>query len=47
MLMMKKLKAFHKMALDQVRTKASSTEDELNGLKAWRTSMEKILACSE
>ena len=45
--MMKRLKAFHKMALDQVRTKASSTEDELNGLKAWRTSMEKMLACSE
>ena len=45
--MMKRLKAFHKMALDHVRTKASSTEDELNGLKAWRTSMEKMLACSE
>ena len=41
--MMKRLKAFHKMALDHVRTKASSTEDELNGLKAWRASMEKIL----
>ena len=36
-----------KMALDRIRANASSTEDELNGLKAWGMGMEKKLACSE
>ena len=37
----------HETALERVRAKAISTEDELNGLKAWRTGMQKKLACSE
>ena len=36
-----------KMALDRIRANASSTEDELNELKAWGMGMEKKLACSE
>ena len=36
-----------KMALDRIRANASSTEDELNGLKAWGMGMEKKLAYSE
>lgn len=37
----------HETTLERVRAKANSTEDELNKLKAWRTGMEKKLACSE
>ena len=37
----------HETALDHIRAKANSTEDELNELKAWRTVMEKKLALSE
>ena len=37
----------HGTALERVRAKANSMEDELNGLKAWRTGMEKKLAYSE
>ena len=37
----------HETALEYVREKANLTEDELNRLKARRTSMEKKLACSE
>ena len=31
----------HKMALDHVRARANETEEELNGLKAWKVGMEK------
>ena len=34
-------------ALKCVRVKTNLMEDELNGLKAWRTSTEKKLACSK
>ena len=37
----------YETALDHVRVKANSTEDEVNTLKAWRTGMEKKLACLE
>ena len=37
----------HEMALDHVRARANETEDELNGLKAWKVSMEKKFAMSE
>ncbi|XP_030961670.1 uncharacterized protein LOC115983174 [Quercus lobata] len=50
MLMMKGLMGrclSHETTLERVRAKATSTEDELNGLKAWRTGMQKKLACSE
>lgn len=50
MLMMKGLMGHclnHETALDRIRAKANSTKDELNMLKAWRTSMEKKLVRSE
>ena len=31
----------HEMALDHVRARANETEEELNGLKAWKVGMEK------
>ena len=37
----------HEMALDRVRVKVRSTEDELAELKAWKTVQEKKLAYSE
>ena len=37
----------HEMALDHVRARANETEDELNGLKAWKVGMEKKLDTSE
>ena len=37
----------HGTALERVRAKANSMEDELNELKAWRMGMEKKLAYSE
>ena len=37
----------HEMALNHVRAKANETEDELNGLKAWKVGMEKKFATSE
>ena len=37
----------HEMALDHIRAKASSTEDELNKLKAWKMVQEKKLVLSE
>ena len=37
----------HEMTLDHVRAKANEMEDELNGLKAWKVSMEKKFAMSE
>ena len=33
----------HEMALDHVRARAKETEEELNGLKAWKVGMEKKL----
>ena len=37
----------HEIALDHIRVKVNSTEDELNELKAWKTVQEKKLALSE
>ena len=37
----------HKTALDCVRAKARSTEDELAELKTWKTGKEKKLSYSE
>lgn len=37
----------HEMVLDRVRAKANETEDELNGLKAWKVGMEKKFATLE
>ena len=37
----------HETTLKHVRAKANLTKDELNGLKAWRTGMEKKLAYSK
>lgn len=37
----------HETALERIRTKANLTEDELNELKAWKTSMEKKLSYLE
>ena len=37
----------HETALDRVRAKARSTEDEPAELKAWKTVQEKKLALSE
>ena len=37
----------HKTALDCVRAKARSTEDELAELKTWKTGQEKKLSYSE
>ena len=37
----------HETVLDRVRAKANEMEEELNGLKAWRVSMEKKLSLSE
>ena len=31
----------HETVLDRVRARANETEDELNGLKAWKVGMEK------
>ena len=48
--MMKKLMGCclnHEMALDCIKAKANSTEDELNELKAWQTGMEKKFAYTE
>ena len=36
----------HKTTLDHVRARANETEDELNGLKAWKVDMEKKLDTS-
>ena len=50
MLMMKGLMGRclnHETALDHIRVKVNSTEDELNELKAWKTVQEKKLALSE
>ena len=44
MLMMKRLMGRclnHETALNRIRVKARSTEDELNELKAWKTVQEK------
>ena len=37
----------HEMVLDRVRLRANETEDELNGLKAWKVGMEKKLDMSK
>ena len=37
----------HETALDHIRVKVNSTEDELNELKAWKTVQEKKLALLE
>ena len=37
----------HEMALNRVRARANETEDELNGLKAWKVGMEKKFATTE
>ena len=37
----------HEMALNRVRARANETEDELNGLKAWKVGMEKKFDTSE
>ena len=37
----------HETAPNRIRAKASSTKDELNGLKAWGTGIEKKLAYLE
>lgn len=37
----------HETALDRLRKKANAMEDELNGLKAWKTGMEKNFAYFE
>ena len=35
------------MALERVRAKANQTEDELNGLKAWKAGTDKKFDLSE
>lgn len=37
----------HETTLDLLRKKANVTEEELNGLKAWKKGMEKKFAYSE
>ena len=37
----------HETTLDCVRTRANKTEDELNGLQAWKVGMEKKFATLE
>ena len=37
----------HETALERIRTKANLTEDGLNELRAWKTSMEKKLSYLE
>lgn len=37
----------HETALERIRTKANLTEDELNELRAWKTSMEKKISYLE
>ena len=37
----------HKTTLDHIRVKATSIEDELNKLKAWKKVQEKKLALSK
>ena len=50
MVMMKGLMGWclnHETVLDHVRSRANETQEELNGLKAWRVGMEKKLSLSE
>ena len=37
----------HETTLDRVKARVNETEDELNGLKAWKVGMEKNLDMSE